>query len=37
MMQIRSFSREFWQRELGNSPDPGLRELLQQMLYQGGA
>lgn len=31
-----AFSRGYWERELGNSPDPGLRELLQQMIYEGG-
>jgi hypothetical protein len=31
-----AFATQFWQRELGNSPDPGLRELVQKMLYEGG-
>jgi hypothetical protein len=31
-----AFATQFWQRELGNSPDPGLRELVQKMLYEEG-
>jgi hypothetical protein len=31
-----AFATEYWRRELGNSPDPGLRELVQKMLYPEG-
>jgi hypothetical protein len=32
-----AFSFNYWQRELGDSSDPGLRELVQQMIHNGGS
>lgn len=31
-----AFARQFWAREVGGSPDPGLRELLNSMIYGNG-
>jgi hypothetical protein len=36
MTEKTAFARGYWERELGDSPDRGIQELLQQMIYQGG-